>query len=439
MTNVDQRGFDNQRAWLTAAEACALPRREAADALRLRQPRSSAAHARAGRRPLRARRRGAAARAPRRPRRPRRRRRRRAALGRAGAGVGDHRHRPRRTALPRAARRRARRPTACPSRRSPSCCGRTRPSGIVAVAVAVASRRPVAPRGRRRCRCRWRKLRALVPADPTPFSTLQLAVAALRARDPSPWPAAPRRRARPRARAHPHARRHPRARPRSRARRRRLGRALDRRRRRRRARRPRRHDAATVAAVDAALVLCADHELNVSSFTARIAASAGADLYACVAAALATMSGPRHGGECDRFEALVAEAGEPAPRARRRRRAHAPRRAARRLRPRLYPAGDPRAAHLLEVARRLVRARPGGRTRPPCAPSTPSSTPSPPSVARSRRSTPAWSRSPPPRRCPLGAAGTLFALGRTAGWIAHALEQRTEPSLLRPRARYVGR
>ena len=40
---------------------------------------------------------------------------------------------------------------------------------------------------------------------------------------------------------------------------------------------------------------------------------------------------------------------------------------------------------------------------------------------------------------PPGAAGTLFALGRTAGWIAHVLEQRTEPSLLRPRARYVGR
>jgi citrate synthase len=40
---------------------------------------------------------------------------------------------------------------------------------------------------------------------------------------------------------------------------------------------------------------------------------------------------------------------------------------------------------------------------------------------------------------PPGAASGLFALGRTAGWIAHALEQRTQGFLLRPRARYIGR
>src|SRR5690606_19245129 len=50
-----------------------------------------------------------------------------------------------------------------------------------------------------------------------------------------------------------------------------------------------------VPALNQALVLCAEHELNASSFTARVAASAGAGLYACVIAALGTFSGPLHG------------------------------------------------------------------------------------------------------------------------------------------------
>jgi citrate synthase len=39
---------------------------------------------------------------------------------------------------------------------------------------------------------------------------------------------------------------------------------------------------------------------------------------------------------------------------------------------------------------------------------------------------------------PSGAALTLFAIGRTIGWIAHALEQYAEPTIIRPRAKYVG-
>ncbi|CAG9219648.1 Citrate synthase (si) [Burkholderia vietnamiensis] len=39
---------------------------------------------------------------------------------------------------------------------------------------------------------------------------------------------------------------------------------------------------------------------------------------------------------------------------------------------------------------------------------------------------------------PAGAAFTLFAAGRTAGWIAHAIEQYADGKLIRPRARYVG-
>ncbi|HYM86819.1 MAG TPA: citrate synthase, partial [Pseudoxanthomonas sp.] len=61
--------------------------------------------------------------------------------------------------------------------------------------------------------------------------------------------------------------------------------------------------------VRAALVVCADHELNVSAFAARVVASTGAHLHATVCSGLAALSGPRHGGATARAYALVADAG----------------------------------------------------------------------------------------------------------------------------------
>lgn len=189
---------------------------------------------------------------------------------------------------------------------------------------------------------------------------------------------------------------------------------------------------ARLAALEQALVLSADHELNASTFAARIAASAGADLYACVAAGLAVVSGPRHGGACDRIEALVEETRSP-DRARlvlaeRGRRGEAipgfghP----------LYPHGDPRALPLLEAARALAPKRRSVQTLL--------------ALIRAMR---AAHREPPAADAglvaltlalglPPGSAGGIFAVGRAAGWIAHALEQRRSSVLLRPRAQYVG-
>jgi len=185
-------------------------------------------------------------------------------------------------------------------------------------------------------------------------------------------------------------------------------------------------------AIERALVLCADHELNPSAFAARVAASTGADLYACVGAALATLSGPLHGGACDRVEMLVAEAGPPA-------------RAASALDERLrrgdsvpgfghplYPRGDPRARLLLQTAQSLgsrsqdlrtllaiVEAMNGrGREAPTLDAGLVA-------VASALG-------------LPRGSAVGLFAVGRACGWIAHALEQQAAGFLLRPRARYVG-
>jgi citrate synthase len=185
-------------------------------------------------------------------------------------------------------------------------------------------------------------------------------------------------------------------------------------------------DAAPV--LDTALVLLADHELNASSFTARIAASTGADPYACVAAALATVSGPLHGSASEQVAAFADAVGSPEG-------ARAQVRALRRrgeLPPGfghpLYPAGDPRAPPLLEAAARRATNR---RARTVLA-IVDATTDAAPNCDAGLAALTAALGAPP-------AAGTgLFAVARAAGWLAHALEQRATGHLLRPRARYTG-
>jgi citrate synthase len=183
--------------------------------------------------------------------------------------------------------------------------------------------------------------------------------------------------------------------------------------------------------VNAALVLSADHELNASTFAARVAASTGADLQACLLAALATFLGPRHGGASRALEAVLDEVARPG-------RAEAVVRA-RTARGdgipgfghALYPAGDPRAATLLAL---VAEAPSGPRLRTLSAVID--------ATARLRGDRPnidaALVAACLALGLPPGAAISLFAVGRTAGWVAHVLEQRESPTVLRPRARYVG-
>jgi len=188
---------------------------------------------------------------------------------------------------------------------------------------------------------------------------------------------------------------------------------------------------AVADAVRTALVVCADHELNVSAFTARCTASAGASPYDVVSAALATLKGRRHGGEAERVEALLASLASP-----RQARAEIAGRLRRGERipgfghP-LYPAGDPRAAILLRLAEkagndpqwRLVRAL--QKAGSDLLNEFPSSDFGLAAMARTYGL---------PAHAPL----LLFALGRTAGWMAHAMEQYGTGELIRPRARYSG-
>ena len=173
-----------------------------------------------------------------------------------------------------------------------------------------------------------------------------------------------------------------------------------------------------------ALVLLADHELNASTFAARVTASTGASLSACALAGLCALSGPRHGGVFSRVGVLAEEA----------RRCGAGEAVAARLahgvaapgfgHP-LYPEGDPRARALfatfttppaLAALREAVAAATGERDNVDFA-----------LVALTET-----------LGLPDEAPFILFAVARCAGWLAHAMEQAQAGTLIRPRARYVG-
>jgi len=179
--------------------------------------------------------------------------------------------------------------------------------------------------------------------------------------------------------------------------------------------------------LDRALVIVAEHELNPSSFAARVASSAGAGITACLLAAASTMTGPRHGRMSDTLEELLAGAdslgalramvarGEAAPGF-----GHP-----------MYPQGDPRAAALLAMSAALGLAGPEGARFSAAL-----------SLLRE------LGHAPPNLDAglvalrialglPRGFAAGIFALGRMAGWTAHALEQRDDRHPLRPRAQLV--
>lgn len=188
--------------------------------------------------------------------------------------------------------------------------------------------------------------------------------------------------------------------------------------------------AAGIAALDRALVLGADHELNASTFAARVAASTGADVYAGVSAALACLSGPRHGGASDRVEALLFEIGEPDNATRV---VHARQRRGETIdgfRHPLYRDGDPRGAALIELARELAPESMPVRTFLALVDAMEEVGAGRPNIDAGLV---ALSLA---LELPAGAAVGIFAIARSAGWVAHMLEQYEAGYLVRPRARY---
>jgi citrate synthase len=188
-----------------------------------------------------------------------------------------------------------------------------------------------------------------------------------------------------------------------------------------------------VELLNAALILCADHELNASSFTARVIASAEANPYEVVLGGLAALQGFRHGGHTRRVSALLREINEP--------RDVVTVIGERLLRGepipgfghRLYPQGDPRAALLLDLIRRAkINAKYSALTKA-IVEEVQRVTGEAPTIDFALATLERILNLPP------DSALALFALGRTVGWIGHAIEQYSTGQLIRPRAAYTGR
>jgi citrate synthase len=187
-----------------------------------------------------------------------------------------------------------------------------------------------------------------------------------------------------------------------------------------------------LVALNACLVVTADHELTPSTFVARIAASAGADAMSCITSALASFEGQQNGLGCDECEQALLAAGA--------RKAYlaaiakslAERRPVAGFDHFVYPDGDPRGDYLLEIAARLEGKRSDTAWLVSWMGAARDQLGVRPSVVGGLVAVCAALGMP--RR----SAGALMALSRTAGWLAHSAEQRLSGVTVRPRARYIG-
>ena len=187
--------------------------------------------------------------------------------------------------------------------------------------------------------------------------------------------------------------------------------------------------------LDVALILQADHELNASTFTARVVAGTLADMYSAVTAALGALSGPLHGGantaimkilleikDVDHVEAYVSDALS------KKKKimgfGHA-----------VYKTEDPRATHLRRFSKEMGERKGDSKWYEITAKLEAI-------MKREKNLLPnvdAYSASTYYMMgIPLDLYTPIFAISRISGWTAHILEQYADNKLIRPRAEYVG-
>lgn len=194
-------------------------------------------------------------------------------------------------------------------------------------------------------------------------------------------------------------------------------------------------DEIAVEAFNKALVLHADHELNASTFTARVCVATLSDVYSGITSAISALKGPLHGGANERVMKMLAEIGEVENVEPYIREKLARKEKIMGFGHRVYRKGDPRAKHLKEMSRKLTTIT--GETKWY-------------EMSTKIEEIVTGEKSLPPNVDFYSASvyhslgiehdlfTPIFAVSRVSGWLAHILEQYDNNRLIRPRADYVG-
>jgi citrate synthase len=191
-------------------------------------------------------------------------------------------------------------------------------------------------------------------------------------------------------------------------------------------------------AFDIALILHADHELNASTFAARVAAATLTDLHSTIVAAIGTLKGPLHGGANADVMRMLLEIGQNAPlekaedvvRAKLARKEKIPG-----FGHRVYHTEDPRATHLRQMSRDLGQ-RAG---QPQWYEMSQRIEALMKSEKKLNPNVDFYSASTyHALGIPIELFTPIFAVSRVSGWTAHVLEQYANNRLIRPRAEYIG-
>jgi citrate synthase len=194
-------------------------------------------------------------------------------------------------------------------------------------------------------------------------------------------------------------------------------------------------DPKSVRAVDIALVLHADHELNASTFSARVTAATLTDMHSAITSAIGTLKGPLHGGANENVMKLLLEIGDPAKAIPAVSGMLAAKKKVSGFGHRVYKTEDPRATHLRQMSDTLGRQH--GQ---------------PQWFEMSREIEQYMLREKHIYAnvdfysasvyyvlgIPIDLFTPVFAVSRISGWTAHVLEQYADNRLIRPRAEYVG-